>query len=440
MVSIGIITAERSMEMVREVDPAMRAACEVAYLPYATTRQLALVYSRNAHRFDGILFSGAFPYEYVVSHVGPVLKPHAYFELADRDYYKLFARLLFQNPGLVVSRVVLDSLTVPIDFESVFGDDGPQFFDAVIGSGTGMDHAYEVTMEQAVRLWREGRIDRVVTRFTNLMNRFSAEGIPCELLFPSHASMLETFHSLLTKIHARILDDSMSAVGLVLPGDGDEKTREAVKAALAAFNEKTGMGLIVRESGRYFELITANDILRDLTGAYTHCTVSGHLADVLGLDVHIGWGLGRDVLQARQNAVRALRDSRRHPGRAAYLVNEEGEIVGPLRGGRAVTVAGEPDATTEKIGRRLGISSAHLQKLINLREKRGANRFTSAELAHYLNVTPRSASRILSRLAEFGGAQVVQTVQASPRGRPFKIYEVNVRSLDPDLATLGSAI
>jgi transposase-like protein len=147
---------------------------------------------------------------------------------------------------------------------------------------------------------------------------------------------------------------------------------------------------------------TANDFLRELTREYTHCLLSAHLAETAGRDVCVGWGLGRDALQARMNAKRALQASTRNANHAAYLVNSLGEEVGPLEKGRAVTVAGEPNAATERVGRKLGISSANLQKLINLQEKRGINRFTSAELAHYLNITPRSASRILVKLAEYG--------------------------------------
>ena len=435
MVSIGIVTAERSMNMIREIEPVMRETCDIEYLPYSTMHQLAHVYSRNAHRFDGLLFSGAFPYEYITTYVGAVSKPHAYFELTDRDYYKLFPRLLYLRPGMDVSRVALDNLTVPVDFEGVFGDARPTFFDAVLGSGIGMEQAYDTTMEQASRLWREKKIDLVVTRFSNIVDKFAEAGIPCERLFPSAPSMLETFQSLVGRIQSRILDDSMAAVGLVLVVGEYENPRAALKAALASFNEKLGMALIVRESGQFFELITANDFLRDFTREYTHCLLSDHLAEMLGWDVCIGWGLGRDALQARQNAMRALRESRRNANHASYLVNVLGEEIGPLEKGRAVTVVGEPDAATERVGRRLGISSANLQKLINLQEKRGTNRFTSAELAHYLNITPRSASRILAKLAEYGGAEVVQSVQASPRGRPFMIYEVDYKRLDPRLAS-----
>jgi predicted transcriptional regulator len=422
------------MGMIREIEPAMREICDIEYLPYSTMHQLAHIYSQNAYHFDGLLFSGAFPYEYIAKYVGAVARPHAYFELTDRDYYKLFARLLYKNPNMDISRIAMDVPTVFLDFEHVFDSSRPVFFDAVLGSDIVMEQAYDAVIKQAVQLWCDKKIDMVISRLTNVIGKFAEAGIPCERLFPSPASMLETFHSLISKIQSRILDDSMIAIGLVLAVDEGEEARSALKAALASFNKNMGMALVVRESGACFELITSNDCLRELTKEYTHCLLSGYLAATLGGAVCIGWGLGRNAIQTRQNAMRALQQSRRNTQHSAYLMNAFEEEIGPLEHGKAVTVAGEPDAVIERVSRKLGISSANLQKLINLQEKRDTNRFSSAELAYYLNITPRSASRILAKLAEYGGAEVVQSVQASPKGRPFMIYEVDYRKLDKALA------
>jgi predicted ArsR family transcriptional regulator len=89
----------------------------------------------------------------------------------------------------------------------------------------------------------------------------------------------------------------------------------------------------------------------------------------------------------------------------------------------------------DEIGRRLGISPSNLQRLINIQEKRGVCMFSSADLAFYLNVTSRSASRILARLAEDGCAKVAWNSQPNSRGRPYKIYEVNYRELYSRLMT-----
>jgi predicted transcriptional regulator len=136
-----------------------------------------------------------------------------------------------------------------------------------------------------------------------------------------------------------------------------------------------------------------------------------------------------DIVSSGQNAMRAFRESMRNAHRSAYLVNDIGEQIGPMVSGKSVVMSG-PSPNAEEMGRRLGISPANLQKMMNLQEKRGISRFSSADLAFYLNITPRSAGRILSRLAAHGGADVVRSDQPNSKGRPYKIYDVDLRKLD----------
>lgn len=422
--SIGIITAEQSLAMIRGVHDAMSALCEVTYLPYATLSQLTGIYTENAHRFDGLLFSGLFPYEYVVNHVGAVLKPHVYFELTDRDFYKAFAALLFRHPGLDITRLVMDKPYVDVDFADIFGGAVPQYFEPIINDPSSLESAYETTMQQSLSLWQAGKIDRVLTRLTNLRVSLNRAEIPCDLLFPSGPSMLDSFNVLHSRMQARVLDNTMTAVGLVLAPMASPPEQHLLHAALARFNASYSMPLVIREYDGMFELITSNEVLRDITRKYTHCLLADHIRDS-GLAAWVGWGLGRDAMQAQHSAEKALQESRRNPARHAYLVTMDGELTGPMTDGQGVSVNSEPDHAVEYVARELGISSANLQKLVDLQERRGVRNFSSADLAFYLNITPRSASRILLKLEEKGYAEAVRTTQTTARGRPFKIYAVD---------------
>ena len=433
--SIGIVTAEQSQSLIRQVEPFMTGDFSLTYLPYATMRQLGELYARNNHRFDGLIFSGRFPYEYIVNHVGAVMKPHAYFELTDRDYYKMFAALMFRFPGISIARIAMEKPFGGLEFGDVFGDVTPMYFEDITRSASTLESAYESTLEQSIRLWRSGKIDRVITRLTNLIEPLKAAGIPCETSFPSVPSMQETFGSLYSRLQSRALDDSMTAAGLVSAGSPDEDM-ELLGETLAGFNRQHGMGLVIRRHEDVFELTTSNEILKDITLEYTHCLLSAYLRSSALFSPAVGWGLGRDIMEAQHNAAKALRESRQNGDHNAYLINSRSELVGPLANGRGIAVNNEPDTATGEISKDLGISSANLQKIIDLQRKRGTNRFTSAELAYYLNITPRSANRILIKLAEHGGAKVVQTVQSSARGRPFNIYEVDYKRLDPRFLSL----
>jgi hypothetical protein len=413
--------------MIRKAHDAMSGMCDVDYLAYSSMRNLTDIYERNAHRFDGLIFSGRFPYSYIVSRVGGVQKPHAYFELTDRDYYRAFAKMMHRFPGIDTSRVIMDKPLVAVDFEDIFGPDTPQFFDSVIDDQLAIESAYEITMRQALLLWREKKIDLILTRLTNLAEPLMSAGIPYEFLFPSEASMLDVFASLCNRIESRRLRDFMTASGIVSKGKDDDGT--ALLASLEKFNGQNGMSLVIRQNGGLFELTTSNETLRDITEGYANCLLTNFLHGEVDPSVCVGWGLGSDIVSSQRNAMKAFRESSRSAMHHAYLVNDRGEQIGPLASGKAVPLPNVPYPATDEVGKQLGISPSNLQKLINVQEKRGVSTFSSADLAFYLNVTPRSASRILARLAEDGCADVVWSSQPNSRGRPYKIYEVNYREL-----------
>lgn len=428
--SIGIIAAERSMERIQAIDSLLSRNCEITYLPYTTLRHLRGVYEQNIHRLEGVLFSGRFPYEYIVNHLGRVQKPCAYFELTDRDYYRIFLKLLVTDPTLDIRRVLIESPLIPVDFSDVFGDIRPVINDLAFDSLPYLETAYERALAQALQLWDEKKIDVVVTRFANIVDPLRAAGIPVENLFPSPASMLEVFNALCTDMQSQKLTDSMAAFGIVsLLRTDDHNLRVGLKRKLAQFNAQNGMALIIRGNGDFFEIVTANEVVRDITEHYTNCLLTGFLHAELCEDICIGWGIGADMVTAQKNAQAALRQSQKNAARAAYLVDGTGKQFGPLLYGKSLAITSAPPEETERVSKQLGISPQNLHKLVSLQEKRGLRRFTSADLAFYLNITLRSANRILAKLVQCGGAEVVQTMQSHIKGRPYNIYEVNCRVL-----------
>ncbi|MDR1471388.1 MAG: hypothetical protein LBS75_02605 [Synergistaceae bacterium] len=425
--SIGIIAAERSVELIRKAHDEMSRLCGITYLPYSSLRNLTDIYERSAHLFDGLIFSGRFPCSYIVSRVGDIQKPYAYFELMDRDYYRAFAGILYRFPGIRVSRILIDRPYSAVDFGGVFGGDVPMFFDPLAEDDpSSLEAAYERTLRRYVELWRRNKIDLAVTRFANLAEMLGASGVPFELLFPSEASMVDVCGSLFSLIQSRKLASSMVASGIVSRAEPrDAGCGEDIPLLLDRFNESLGMSLVVRRNGVTFELTTSNVTLKDITRGYTDCSLTSRIHSELGEGVCVGWGLGADIVSSGRNAMRALRESMRSSRHCAYLVNDQGDLIGPMAGGKSVAMPRGFSPGTEEIGRSLKISPANLQRMISMHEHRGISSFSSADLAFYLNVTQRSAARILSRLADRGWARVVRRDHPNAKGRPYKIYDVD---------------
>lgn len=431
---IGIITAENSLKYIQEaVAEKEDSRWEIEFLPYTADRHLPELYTGNLHRFSGLVFSGRFNHDYIELYTGKIWKPHVVFELTDRDYYKAFARLLYRYPGTDIRRVLMEVPTSQdVDLQELFDGACPTWFDVDFRQAESLTAAYDMALEYAQRLWREKKIDRVMTRLTNAVDPLLEMGIPTEPLFPSKVSIQERLQHLYGQLQSQQLTNTRTVFGIVCCAPNTSCSMDTLQNLLEEFNSQLGMPLIIRREKDCFELATSNETLIDITQQYTNCLLSLFLHERMPQSpVCVGWGIGQDITSANKNAATALAEARRSNGRRAYLVNESREVIGPLATGRSISVESLLSPQAEEIGKALGISPRNIQKLINLQEKRGVRFLSSGDLAYYLNVTPRSANRILAKLVQHGGAQVAHSTQSLTRGRPSYVYEVDWRRLLP---------
>ena len=108
---------------------------------------------------------------------------------------------------------------------------------------------------------------------------------------------------------------------------------------------------------------------------------------------------------------------------------DDNRIIGPLSSPRRIDYSDAPSQPLSKLADRLSISPLYLSKISAVLSQRGVDTLSAEELAYFLNVTSRSASRILSKL-EAGGLAVVQYHrQLNLRGRPAKIYKIYLQDI-----------
>ena len=436
---IGIITARGSLQNIQKVDKQMREKCDITYLPYYTTVELTNLYLENVNRFDGILFSGAYPHNYIAEHVGRITKPNRYLDLQDRDFYRLIARLLARQPDIDFSRVVFDAYTVGADtrtvrqdvFADVFAPEQCPKVSDVISSyflNQNLNVIYDKAMKIYRGYWERGESDLFVTRLTNLSRQLEAEGIPHILIQPSPTTILDSFEKLLADIQNNRAENSLTACCLIQIAHSDPTEEEfaLVKKTLDRFNSEQNMVFVLRQNGEMFNVVTSSAVVRDLTSRYSTCLLTSYLFEALPFSTYIGWGIGFDIVTAHHNALRALQEAARDSRRYTYLMNESDEMIGPLCGDRTISYQLHPSARTNRLAQVMGISAVNLEKLISLQKKKQISAVTASDLVFYLDITPRSATRILQKLVEHGAATQVDSLRLNSRGRPAAVYEIDL--------------
>lgn len=429
--SIGIITAKQSLENIRSCSLEMSKNCKISYLPYHTMAELCSQYTKNIWKFDGILFSGTFPRDYIVENVGPITKPYRCFDPKDRDYYLMIARLFANNPGIDFSRVYIDAIIEPSILQNVFdkgnGPYSPPATTPLEYRGILRSAIYEKYMETYRTLWREKKFDIFVTRFTNLVGRLEAEQIPYILLTPSRETILDQFYELLSDMKESMIQNSLVACCVIeiSKPDQSQENYDKLKSLLHNFNEVQNHRLIIRKNDSHFEVITSGMDVKELTSGYTSCLLSDEINNKAPFPLKIGWGISFDIIAAYKNAKRAVLECGKDRNHFTYLVTESQEMVGPLNSNRSLSYDLQPDAHIFSLAKSLGIAPVNLEKMVSLQKLRNMYEFTSSDLVYFLEITPRSASRILKKLAEGGFARPVRSINLSGTGRPVTVYEID---------------
>lgn len=427
MFNIGIFCTKQSLGRIMEIDPQMRRLCNVTYLPYSSAEHLVYLYTQNAEQFDAFLFGGSYPYNILSHRFDMQGKVCAYFNVSAADYYALFARLAVQEPGIDFSRVYLDRPEIPVDFESIFPPEKmPQQGSADIDWST-IDPCdwYEPLRRYYLALWNSGRVDRIVNRFGSMEDFFRENHICYSFLSPSPQSMMEVFNGVLARLNAVTANDSAACMGVVdSPVPLTEEQYTELGMQLENCNKHLGMVFLIYSHGGHFELTASMSVLKELTQQYTTCAVTEYLREALDFPVGVGWGCAASLVECHRNAHRALKEAMNGKQTAAFIITEEDVVIGPLSSRRCIRYTDDPAAEVTRLGSRLGVAPLYLSKILSVIRQRGSDVFSASEMAYYLNITTRSANRILNRLEECGLASVQYNRQKSLRGRPAKMYKV----------------
>ena len=436
-IRIGIITARLSLQNLLQVDAEMRELCDITYLPYSDTVELINVYLEHACEFDGFLFSGKYPYDYIIENVGKITKPASFLDLTERDIYLTFARLFASRPNLDMNWVLFSTsvLEAPSIRNQRFLEDifAPKKCPHIQGAvdqefyGRNISALYETALAEYRALWYTGKYDLIVTRLTNVSKKLDKEKIPYLLVQPCRATIMELFRELLVCIKESKMESVLTAccVIRITHENPTEEEGKLLKKVLARFNSEQNMVFVLRQDGQLYEAVTSKATVKQITSDYTTCLLTSYLYEMLPFSTYIGWGMGYDIVTAQQNALRAIQESKADPHRYTYLVNEAEEMIGPLCGDRTISYQLKPSARTNYIARELGISAVNLEKMISLQKNRKMTEFSASDLVFYLDITPRSATRILKKLSECGAAKQVNSLNLNGRGRPAAIYEID---------------
>ena len=151
-------------------------------------------------------------------------------------------------------------------------------------------------------------------------------------------------------------------------------------------------------------------------------------AEGAGIDFCAGLGYGTTAFNAEANARKAMSRAGDTGGCNLFSVDVDGQLDGPMSSSlRSLRYSiAETDAEVIAAARDTGLSPAYVARIKSLTRMTGNNRFDVEELAAALDISGRSARRILQAMAEAGRASVAALESTSKAGRPRRLYEIRL--------------
>lgn len=433
MIKIGVITASNSISKIKQIEPLIQDQCELTFICYRQISEIRELYEHNRLFYDGILFSGALGYNILLQKINEFQTPVYFLDIPEGDFYKHLFSISNSNKNLNFARVsvdLFDEKDNQMGLQDILTKDEYPFSFPLEYT----ESLYETAFQQHLLLWQQGKIDLVITRISNIIERLNQAGIPNIFIFPSKESILEQMKNIIYELQISNLLENQWAIGVVtIRGQEDMSDLEfkqiLLHKALLEFNEKDNSLSVIQKKPTSFEIITSLADLRKLTNEFTGCSVLKYLKETLPFEVNIGWGAGTTLYQAKKFAQTANKQAGSHDYSCSYAITVNEEVIGPLGDDTCLHFINTIDPQLEKLSEKLDIPILRIQKILAVITKMKTNEVTAEDVAYNLKLTLRQANRILHELEDKGVANVTYKKQEKLRGRPKKIYKIDFENV-----------
>ncbi|RXZ83513.1 hypothetical protein EBB07_06820 [Paenibacillaceae bacterium] len=282
-------------------------------------------------------------------------------------------------------------------------------------------------------LYQTGASSVALTGVETAAIMLEQQGIPVERLSPTDQDIIVTLERALLSTETRRSKELQIVVGMInVDNFGKIAERRGTEHEVQKFKldihrmmldyVESLDGYLSHLGGDDFLFFTTRGIFERETGGYKTIPLAKDALQSYGISLSMGIGFGTSANEAGTNARAALRKSKEAGGNGCFIVREDRTFIGPLEMAEPVeSVLSMTDAALIKRAEDAGMTSAYLSKLLTHRARGARTEYKVAEVAALLQVTVRSAHRLLLMWQDNGLVEVAG-MEKVPRGRPRQIF------------------
>ena len=395
MIKLAILTPKNSSEKIK--NSLKEITCEIKYIFYNNLYDLEELYLKNAQKYDGIITSGPIGYEIIKNSV-ELFTPLYHFDISKGDLYKYLFNILKENPKIDFSRVYIDFISPEKKeywFKDIFKKEEEPIFYQINFSNKNL---YETLKNNYINLKKEKKIDIVLTRISNMVNFLKSEKISFDFLFPSEENIKNTVLEVIKDIKILKSEKKQIIFGKLL----FDKISINIEEEIHSISKNC----IIKILDKNIEILM-------LYEDFINSNIALNLKKKFRNNFLSGWGKGNNINEARHNAEKSYIKNKETNTEVIYLVSTNSEIIlSEINAKKKKNIE-----IIEKL-KELNITKQNSEKLIELFKNQ--EKVSCANLADYLNISERTANRLLLKLEE--NSLAISNLIKINRGRPKKIY------------------
>ncbi|KAB2338040.1 transcriptional regulator [Cytobacillus depressus] len=289
-------------------------------------------------------------------------------------------------------------------------------------------------------LWKEKKVDFVLTSVEAIDVRLKQNGVNSLHMIKPDKNVQDAINQAVEMGKLRISKESQIAVGLIsienyneiAAKSGDFVGQEIslkIHQLLIGFGKQIDASVLHLGKGQ-FVIYTTRGALAKVSNYYSELSISTEIKKLTGVTVCIGFGLGLSAKEAEQNAYIALHHAEKSNENKIYVVTDEKVVIGPLNNQNQQYSLRSMNQKILSISEKTAISVSNLSKISEFVKFRNFNSFSSNDLANYLELSKRSADRLLKKLLDNEIAEIIGEEQPYQKGRPRSIYKIDFHKIE----------
>lgn len=432
---ILVAGGKRSVGIIQTVAENTQLFVELEYLYTETYEEIVTVLQNRQLAFDGVLFTGATPFEYVSNRVQPLI-PWEALPHTPQAFLAALLKAGYMNQWNL-QKISVD--TYPQEMiQNVYEEIGFDLSDVelyIAKFQPNEPNYIENLIEFHCDNYMNRRVSFCITSNIVVSNTLTERNIPHVKIDPPTEIIIQRINALRLRHQIKMAEHNLVAtiiVDIEIYRDqlykiselerfrSENEAKEAVY--VFALNNRAA---ICELSDGHFVLFTTLHQLEQYSDNFKIFPLFQNIRRSENIkNIYIGVGLGIDSYSSKLNAENSLIRAHRQEKDCLYLTYEDGNIAGPLTYEAAVQepqVASTANKRLLEASLRSQVGMNTLKKLESILQEYSIEVTTPQKMAELMNMSPRNMNRLLSKLEDSGYVKVAGKETRGSSGRPSRL-------------------